>query len=82
MKYSIQYMNTILQGFFSKFLMGGTQNFWSPSVPDGDKSDGGTWKKNLTEAKTAHLMQNKPIFCCFKHEIQLLKVLELKSSQI
>ena len=26
-----------LQGFFSKFLMGGgTRNFWSPSVPDGD----------------------------------------------
>ena len=25
------------QGFFSKFLMGGTQNFRSPSVPDGDK---------------------------------------------
>ena len=26
-----------VQGFFSKFLMGGTQNFWSPSVPDGDE---------------------------------------------
>ena len=31
-----------LQGFFSKFLMGGTQNFRSPSVPDGDEVlDGG-----------------------------------------
>ena len=26
-----------VQGFFSKFLMGGTQNFRSPSVPDGDE---------------------------------------------
>ena len=68
--------------FSLNFWWGGTQNFWSPSVPDGDKSDGGTREKNLTEAKTAHLMQNNPIFCCFKHEIQLLKVLELKSSQI
>ena len=49
------------QGFFSKFLMGGgTQNFRSPSVPDGDEVGwgGGTCKKNPTEAKTAHLMQN------------------------
>ena len=47
------------QGFFSKFLMGGTQNFRSPSVPDGDEVGwGGTCEKNLTEAKTAHLMQN------------------------
>ena len=43
------------QGFFSKFLMGGTQNFRSPL---GTKSDGGgTCEKNPTEAKTAHLMQ-------------------------
>ena len=48
------------QGFFSKFLMGGTQNFRSPLVPDGDEVrwGGGLGKKNPTEAKTAHLMQN------------------------
>ena len=47
--------------FFSKFLMGGTQNFPSPSVPDGDevgRGGGGDLRKNQTEAKTAHLMQN------------------------
>ena len=46
--------------FFSKFLMGGTQNFRSPSVPDGDEVGwgGDTCKRNLTEAKLAHLMQN------------------------
>ena len=44
---------------------------------------GGTCKKNPTEAKTTHLMQNKAIFCHFKHEIQLLiNTFELKSSQI
>ena len=48
-----------VQGFFSKFLMGGTQNFWSPSVNDGDEVGwGGDLRKNPTEAKTAHLMQN------------------------
>ena len=36
---------------------------------------GGTYEKNPTEAKTAHLMQNYAIFCYFKHEIQLFKVL-------
>ena len=36
---------------------------------------GGTCKKNLTEAKTAHPMQNWAIFCYFQHEIQLFKVL-------
>ena len=43
----------------------------------GTKSDGGGGlaKKILTEAKTAHLMQNKAIFGYFKHEIQLFKVL-------
>ena len=48
------------QGFFSKFLVGGTQNFWSLSAPDGDEVGwgGGTCEKNQTEAKTAHLMQN------------------------
>ena len=40
--------------------MGGPQNFQSPSVPDGDEAGwgGGLAKKNPTEAKTAHLMQN------------------------
>ena len=48
----------LMQVFFSKFLMGGTQNFQSPSVPDGDKVGWrGTCEKNPTEAKTAHLMQ-------------------------
>ena len=28
--------NSENSGFFSKFLMGGTRNFRSPSVPDGD----------------------------------------------
>ena len=36
---------------------------------------GGDLQKNPTEAKTAHLMQNLAIFCYFKHEIQLFKVL-------
>ena len=36
---------------------------------------GGTCEKNLTGAKTAHLTQNYAIFCYFKHEIQLFKVL-------
>ena len=35
----------------------------------------GDLQKNPTEAKTAHLMQNKAIFFYFKHEIQLFKVL-------
>ena len=41
--------------------MGGTQNFRSPT---GTKSEGGgnLRKKIPTEAKTAHLMQNKAIF--------------------
>ena len=49
-----------LQSFFSKFLMGGTQNFSSPSVPDRDEVGwgGGACKKIPTEAETAHLMQN------------------------
>ena len=57
--------------------MGGTQNFRSPSVPNGDEvgGGGGLAKKNPTEAKNAHLMQNLAIFCYFKHEIQLFKVL-------
>ena len=63
------------QGFFSKFLIGGGDSkFRSPM---GTKSDGGggNLQKNLTEAKTAHLMQNQAIFCYFKHEMQLFKVL-------
>ena len=39
----------------------------------------GTCEKNLTEAKTAQLMQNKAIFCYFKHEIQFLKVVEFNT---
>ena len=46
------------QGFFSKFLMGGTQNFRSLSVPDGTKSDGGGLAKKIRlKPKTVHLMQ-------------------------
>ena len=41
------------QGFFSKFLVGGNLK-----ILTGTKSDGGDLRKNLTEAKTAHLMQN------------------------
>ena len=40
---------------------GRTQNVWSQSVPDGDEvrwGGGGLAKKNLTEATTAHFMQN------------------------
>ena len=57
--------------------MGETQNFQSSSVPDEDEVGWrwGTCEKNSTEAKTAHLMQNKAIFCYFKPEIQLFKVL-------
>ena len=64
------------QGFSLNFWWGVTQNLWSPSSPTGTKLDGGGLaKKNLTEAKTAHLMQNWAMFCYFKHEIQLFKVL-------
>ena len=59
------------QGFSLNFWWGGTQNYWSPLVPWG----GGDLQKNLTEAKTSHLMQNLAIFCYFEHEIQLFKVL-------
>ena len=58
--------------------MGGGLKIFRPCRgPTGTKSDGGggTCKKNPTEAETAHLMQNKAIFCYFKHEIQLFKVL-------
>ena len=41
-----------VHSFFSKFLMGETQNFPSPS------GRGGTCEKNPTEAKSTHLMQN------------------------
>ena len=64
----LQTVRTLVQGFFSKFLMGGTQNFQKFSKnsktvdrqsPTGTKSDGGgTCEKNPNEAKTAHLMQN------------------------
>ena len=48
------------QGFFSKFLMGGTQNFWSPGPRRGHSrmGGGGACEKIPTEAKTAHLVQN------------------------
>ena len=59
--------------FSLKFWWGGDSKF---SVPDGDEVGwGGTCEKILTEAKTAHFMQNEAIFCYFKHEIQLFKVL-------
>ena len=41
-----------LQGFFSKFFFGGTQNFWSPSVPDGDEVGWGVGG-NLRKKKSA-----------------------------
>ena len=48
-----------LQGFFSKFLMGGLKNFCPRRGPTGRSwMGGGTCKKNLTEAETAHQMQN------------------------
>ena len=49
------------QGFFFKFLMGGLKIF-GPNGPRQGRSQmgggGGLAKKNRTEAKTAHLMQN------------------------
>ena len=47
-------------GFFCKFLMGRTQNFWSPVGPRWGLSrmGGGDLQKNPNEAKTAHLVQN------------------------
>ena len=49
----------MVQGFFSKFLMGGGLKIFGPHRSrTGTKSDGGTCEKNPTEAKTAHLMQN------------------------
>ena len=58
-------------------------NFWWEGlkilVPIGPRRGqsrmGGTCEKNMTEAKTSHLMQNYAIFCYLKHEIQLSKVL-------
>ena len=57
------------------FWWGGLKIFGPRRRPTGTKSDGGTCEKNPTEAITAHLMQNLVIFCYFKHEIQLFKVL-------
>ena len=54
---------------------GGDSKFSVPVGPDEVGWGGGLAKKNPTEAKTAALMQNYAIFCYFKHEIQLLKVL-------
>ena len=54
--YVSRYSHHEYQGFFSQFLMGGDSKFL---VPVGDEVGmGGTCKKNPTEAKTAHLMQN------------------------
>ena len=53
--------STYVQGFFSKFLMGGDSKFSVPVGPRRGRSrmgGGGTCEKNPTEAKTAHLMQN------------------------
>ena len=65
----IQQPRTSLAGFFLWIFDGGPQNFQSPSVSDGDEVGwGGGWgdlRKNQTEAKTAHLMQNKAIFLLF-----------------
>ena len=49
-----------MQGFFSKFLIGGGSKFLVPVGPRQVRSRMGglAKKKNLTEAKTAHLMQN------------------------
>ena len=50
-----------VQGFFSKFLMGGDSKFSVPVGPRRGRSQmggGGLAKKNPTEAKNAHLMQN------------------------
>ena len=38
--------------------MGGLKIFGPRRFPMGTKADGATCEKNLTEAKTAHLMQN------------------------
>ena len=45
------------QGFFSKFLMGGGLEIVGPRRGR-SRMGGGTYEKNPTEAKTAHLMQN------------------------
>ena len=50
-----------IQGFFSKFLMGGDSKFSVPIGPRRGRSQmggGGTFEKNPTEAKTAYQMQN------------------------
>ena len=50
-----------MAGFFSLNVWwgGGTQNFRSPSVPDGGEVRWrGACEKNVTEAKTTHLLQN------------------------
>ena len=56
------WISVLLQGFFSnKFFMGGMRSkFLVPVGPWRGQSrmgGGGTCKKNLTEVKTAHLMQ-------------------------
>ena len=64
-------------GFFRKNFDGGTQNFWSSLVTDGDEvgwGGGNLWKKS-DWSQNCPLMQNYIIFCYSKHEIQLFKVL-------
>ena len=50
-------------------------NFWWGGGTRGQSRMGGTCKKNPTETETAHLMQNLAVFCYFKDEIQLFKIL-------
>ena len=58
------------QVFFCKFFHGGNMYFF----PSRTKSDeGGTWKKILTEAPKPPKL-NLRNFWCFKHEMQLFKV--------
>ena len=52
------------------WMGGGDSKIFHPREVDGE-----TCENNQTEAETAHLMQNQAIFCYFKHEIQLFKVL-------
>ena len=57
----------------------GTQNFWSPSVPDRDELGWGRGRLAKKKKKKSDWSQNCPLnaklghFCYFKHEIQLFK---------
>ena len=65
-----------MQGFFSKFLMGGTQNFG----PRRGRSQmgGDLWKKIRLKPKMPTYCKIRPFFSYFKHEIQLKVLLSLK----